>query len=112
MNEQLKSVTDWLNAHKQQTVMIRKQEMEDTDQTRIQLEEVEYRENTPTIDDYTEGDSLILHGNGTVINEQGEIQLPQNTYQIYVDGLSKADVKETQLTMETDRAKYEIFIQS
>lgn len=112
MNESLKSVTDWLNAHKQQTVMIRKQELEDTDQTRITLEDVEYKPSTPMIDEYTEGDSLILHGSGAVVNEQGDIPLPQSTYQIYVDGLKHADVQDQQLSMETERAKYEIFIQS
>lgn len=112
MNESLKSVTDWLNAHKQQTVMIRKQELEDIDQTRITLEDVEYKPSTQTIDEYTEGDSLILHGSGAVVNEQGDIPLPQSTYQIYVDGLKHANVQDQQLSMETERAKYEIFIQS
>ncbi|WP_213649798.1 hypothetical protein [Paenibacillus sp. J23TS9] len=110
MSEKLNSVREWLEKHVQETILIRKEEQEDLDETKVKIEGVEYKESVPTIDDYAEGSSLILHGPGSVLNEQGEIPLPQNTFQIYVDGLSECDVEEERLTIETDRAKYLISV--
>ncbi|MEC0370453.1 hypothetical protein [Paenibacillus chibensis] len=110
MNEKLNSVKTWLEEHRNHTVLIRKEEQDDWDETRVQLEDVEYIENVETIDDYAEGSSLILHGPGSVINEQGDIPLPQSTFQIYVDGLSECRVEEGTLSMKTERANYLISV--
>ncbi len=112
MSEKLNSVREWLEKHMNETVLIRKEEQDDLDETRVQLEGVEYKESVQTIDDYAEGSSLILHGPGSVLNEQGDIPLPQNTFQIYVDGLSECKVEGSSLTMTTERAKYMISVQS
>ncbi|MWV43178.1 hypothetical protein GRF59_06000 [Paenibacillus sp. HJL G12] len=106
MSDKLNLIQEWLEKHLQKTILIRKEEQGDLDETRVLLEGVEYKENVSTIDDYAEGSSLILHGPGKVLNEQGDIPLPQNTFQIYVDGLADCQAGEDGITMKTDRAKY------
>jgi hypothetical protein len=106
----MNAVKEWLEKRVGQTIMIRKEEQDDLDETRLHLEHVEYNAHVPTVDDYTEGNSLILHGPGKVVREQGDIVLPQNTFQIYIDGLSESRAEEEQLSMKTDRAKYLIFV--
>ncbi|BFH63423.1 hypothetical protein [Paenibacillus azoreducens] len=109
MNNELNAVNQWLENQVGQTILIRKEEQGDLDETRVQLEAVEYSEHVPARDEYAEGSSLILHGPGHVINEKGDIPLPRNTFQIYVDGLHETETDESRINLTTDRAKYLIF---
>ncbi|MCJ8014849.1 hypothetical protein MUG84_24500 [Paenibacillus sp. KQZ6P-2] len=108
MSESLNSITEWLDKHIQKTILIRKEEQGDLDETRVMLEGTEYKERVPSIDDYAEGNSLILHGSGSVLNKMGDFPLPTNSFQIYVDGLTECHIEEQHVSMKTDRAKYEI----
>ncbi|WP_052675888.1 hypothetical protein [Paenibacillus sp. IHBB 10380] len=108
MHMQLLEVSDWLNAHINESIWIDKREQEDLDQVRVQLEEIGFRESTQSLDGYTDGSAILLHGAGHVIKEEQEVPLPQNTFEIQVSGLVQAYVKNDKAYLETERANYSL----
>ncbi|GAB6989187.1 hypothetical protein [Paenibacillus pini] len=108
MSDQLQHVIEWFNKHMNQPVLIEKKEQDDLDTTRVQLEEIEFKESSPGLDEYTEGRKLFLHGPGSIINEMGESPLPQSTFEIPLDGLSHVQTEQSRIVLETERAKYTI----
>jgi len=112
MSDQLNAAKAWLEQKTGETLLIRKEEREDIDETRVRLESVEYDETVPTFDDYAEGSSLILHGAGNVVSGDGELPLPRDQYQIYVDGQFDCNPDANGLSLTTGRAKYRISVLS
>ncbi|WP_342479921.1 hypothetical protein NST07_18370 [Paenibacillus sp. FSL L8-0340] len=106
MDQTVQKLLDWLDAHANQTVVIKKQELEDLDTVHFQLENVEYRTAEDKIDNYLD-DALILRGSGNTLNGDGElVPLPQHSYEIAVSGLHLDNIGEDKAELQTDRAKY------
>lgn len=108
MDQTVQKLMDWLEGRVNQTIVIKKQELEDQDTVHFSLEAVEYRSAEDSIDDYLD-DALILRGSGSTLNGDGElVPLPQHSYEIAVSGLQLNAVDENTTELHTDRAKYEI----
>lgn len=106
MEQSVQQVMDWLTAKVNQTIVIKKQELEDLDTVHFSLENVDYRNAEDTIDDYLDS-ALILRGTGSTLNSDGDlVSLPQPNYEIAVSGLKVNNFKENQVELQTDRAKY------
>ncbi|HUC90831.1 MAG TPA: hypothetical protein VMS09_02255 [Paenibacillus sp.] len=110
MNQTLQTVTEWLEAHRDQTLLITKREMDDLDRVKLHLDNSEFQQlaESESIDDYTDGVALLLHGEGAVLNGGGEHPLPQDTFVISMAGLSDAHALGDSLELTTERASYTI----
>ncbi|MBW5445994.1 hypothetical protein GE107_07965 [Cohnella sp. CFH 77786] len=106
MDPTVRTLMDWLQGQTNRSIMIQKKEDRDLDRVRLTLAEVGYRPDDRSIDGYTEGNSLVLHGRGTVRTETGEAPLPQDRYVIPVDGLRISKASEDGVILQTDRAHY------
>ncbi|GIO29495.1 MULTISPECIES: hypothetical protein [Paenibacillus] len=110
MSDQLNAAKAWLEQNTGETLLIRKEERDDIDETRVRLKSVEYDETVPTFDEYAEGSSLILHGPGNILGGHGDLPLPRDQYQIYVDGKFDCSRDGNGLSVTTGRAKYHISV--
>ncbi|MDU4696954.1 MAG: hypothetical protein E6Y08_14145 [Paenibacillus sp.] len=110
MNEQLQPVMDWLEAHIGGQLHIRKEEQGDTDEVKLKLEQKGIHEDhSHALDDYTGGPVLYLRGEGRVIQPNGsELPLPQDTFLIPVDELKQTRIDGHSISVETERARYDI----
>lgn len=108
MEQAVQIIMDWLNAQEGKTIVIKKQELEDLDTVHFNVETVDYRSAEDTIDDYLD-DALILRGSGSTLNADGElVPLPQQSYEIAVQGLKVNSSAADRAELQTERAKYEI----
>jgi hypothetical protein len=105
-------LSEWLNNNMNKKFLIRKQEQEDLDEVLIHLKLIEYKgERSDVIDDYTSDSALLLHGNGSVITNGLEVELPSNTFEIPLNGLKQAKADKDSLSFETERANYSLILQ-
>ncbi|NQX47612.1 hypothetical protein HQN87_20015 [Paenibacillus tritici] len=108
MEQNVQKLIDWLEAQKQATLVITKQELDDLDTVHFTLESVDYRNAEDVIDEYLDS-ALILRGSGNTLNADGElVPLPQPSYEIAVSGLKLNAVAEDKAELKTDRAVYSI----
>ncbi|QUL52357.1 hypothetical protein KDC22_18015 [Paenibacillus tritici] len=108
MEQNVQKLIDWLEAQKQATLVITKQELNDLDTVHFTLESVDYRNAEDVIDEYLDS-ALILRGSGNTLNADGElVPLPQPSYEIAVSGLKLNAVAEDKAELKTDRAVYSI----
>ena len=111
MEQNVGMLSDWLNAHVNQTLVIEKYELSDRDIVHFNLEGVEFRSGEDTIDDYLEN-ALVLRGTGNTLNADGEqVPLPQHSYEIVVTQLQMGPSDEKKLEVNTERAKYILSIE-
>ncbi|MBY9079261.1 hypothetical protein KIH86_22605 [Paenibacillus sp. HN-1] len=111
MEEHVKLLAEWLEEHIGETVVIEKQEMEDSDKVYFKLDRVDYRDADSVIDDYLDS-ALILHGTGSTMNGDGElVALPGQSYEIAVSGLSFEPAGAGNVAAKTERAKYTLTIE-
>ena len=111
MEQNAGMLSDWLNTHLNQTLVIEKYELSDRDIVHFKLEGVEFRSGEDTIDDYLEN-ALVLRGTGNTLNADGErVPLPQNSYEIVVSQLQMGPSDEKKLEVSTERAKYILSIE-
>lgn len=109
MSTDVSRITEWLEAHYDQTLMIRKQEADNVDETRIKLENaVTAVRNETHPEDFTAEQSLLLKGRGAVIVNGEEIPMPKDLYEIPYDGPLAFTFEEDGLNLTTDRASYRI----
>lgn len=109
MSTDVSRITEWLEAHYDQTLMIRKQEADNVDETRIKLENaVTAVRNETHPEDFTAEQSFLLKGRGAVIVNGEEIPMPNDLYEIPYDGPLAFTVEEEGLHLTTDRASYRI----
>ncbi|WP_373232694.1 hypothetical protein [Cohnella sp.] len=108
MNPSVQSLKEWLEGHKNHTILIQKHEQNDSDQIHIQLHDVDYRSQTNSIDGYLNGSFLFLHGQGSITNGGQEVQLPRDSYVIPVDGLSVTETEHNRVVLKTERAEYSL----
>jgi hypothetical protein len=107
MKLSIQLLSDWLNNNMNKKILIRKQEQEDLDEVLIDLKLIEYKgERKDAIDDYISHSALLLHGNGSVIMDGLELDLPSDTFEIPLNGLKQPEVDKDALSFETERAHY------
>jgi hypothetical protein len=112
MKLSIELLSDWLKNNMNKRILIRKQEQEDLDEVLIHLKLIEYKgERNDAIDDYTSHSALLLHGNGSVITNGVEVDLPSDTFEIPLNGLKQPEVNQDSLSFETERAHYLIMLQ-
>lgn len=111
MEQEVRILSDWLNTHVDQTLIIEKHELSDLDIVHFKLESVEFRNGEDTIDDYLDN-ALVLRGNGNTLNAAGElVPLPQHSYEIAVSGLRFSPSDDKRFQVQTERAKYILSIE-
>ncbi|MDI4646035.1 hypothetical protein [Cohnella hashimotonis] len=109
MPASLADITQWLESQTDKELVITKQEDSDLDEVVMRLARVERRgERSDSPDDYTNGASLLLRGNGTVVTEGREEPLPSDAFEIPLEGLSLTETADDAALLVTERAKYEI----
>ncbi|MBU9711420.1 hypothetical protein [Evansella tamaricis] len=109
-------LTEWLEGKKGNTILINKgefltgmQEISDSDQIKLFLDNVTIK----TIerhdqDDYLADQELILYGDGKIISDEGEFDLPQSVYEIPLMGNLKMEHEDNGVLVTTERATYTI----
>lgn len=105
----LTEVSQWLDAHKDNGLIIHKEEDGDFDQIELRLEKVSrgrLKEKDP--DDYVPAETLLLHGDGTIIGEDIPAPLSQGVYEIPLTEGWKVEEIGNILHIQTDRASYAI----
>jgi hypothetical protein len=102
MKLSIQLLSEWLNNNMNKKILIRKQELEDLDEVLIQKD---------AIDDYTSHSALLLHGNGSVITNGLELDLPSDTFEIPLNGLKQPEVDKGSLSFETESAHYLLMLQ-
>lgn len=105
----VRTLMDWLQEQTNRVLLIRKREDRDLDRVRMQLDEVGYRPDDRSIDGYTEGPVLVLHGRGTIMTDTAaEAPLPRDSYMIPLAGFQVARADGGGIDVRTDRAVYSI----
>lgn len=112
-------LTEWLEAQKGNTLMIHKGELSIGKQEIVDINKVELRLDKIVLkniersdpDNYLANQEVILHGQGTIRSDYGEVELPQNVYEIPIYGNVTTHKVEHGLKIETERAVYSIHIQ-
>jgi len=98
-------ITKWSG----KTVKIAKQELDDYDETVMELTNVSYETNTRRIDDYVPKHALQLNGTGLIENEMSEQHpLPSSLYEIPLEDSSLYQFDGARFALITDRAIYTI----
>lgn len=109
MKMEIKVLSDWLEEHRDKTLLITKTEQGDVDRVRMKLSKTGFHaEHDNPHDDYTDGDVLYLRGEGSVLTDDRESPLPQDTFTIPIKGLRAADIDDANLRLTTERAEYDI----
>lgn len=110
MNENLQPIMDWLDNHIGGSLHIRKVEQGNTDEIQLKLEHKGiHDDHTHALDGYTGESVLILRGEGRVIQPGGtELPLPENTFLIPVEKIMQTRMDSQTMTVETERARYDI----
>ncbi|MFA1819249.1 hypothetical protein ACDX78_03415 [Virgibacillus oceani] len=91
------------------TVKIAKQELDDYDETVMELADVSYETNKRRIDDYVPKHALQLNGTGLIENEMSETHpLPSSLYEIPLEDSSLYQFDGARFALITDRAIYTI----
>jgi hypothetical protein len=108
MEPSVRTLLDWLQGQANNTIVIQKKEQRDLDKVRLQLDEVGYQADYKSIDGYTDGSALVLHGSGTIFTDTEEAPLPGDSYVIQVNGLNVTKASEDGVIIQTDRAHYSI----
>jgi hypothetical protein len=102
-------ICNWFQSHIDKSVLIEKEEQQDKDRIDLQVREVRYLNQNDTVDDYIPNQALILRGVGTIQNQKGEQQrLPDDYYEIPLDGNIQGVRKESGIEIQTERAHYVI----
>ncbi|WP_067726231.1 hypothetical protein [Oceanobacillus damuensis] len=101
-NEKLKSWTG-------KNVKITKQELDDLDETVMELKSVSYSNNTRRVDDYVPEHSLLLNGDGEIENEDEQMEpMPAPLYEIPLDEGTSYEFNGSSFSLATERAAYTI----
>lgn len=91
------------------TVKISKHELEDEDETIMELQDVTYQTSTRRLDDYQSMHTLQLNGTGKNENEAHDLQpLPSSIYEIPLEDSSRYQFDGSRFVLTTERGKYMI----
>lgn len=91
-------------------IKITKHEIEDVDQTIMNLEHVSYERNTRRIDDYVPMHNLLLHGEGHIetLAIMSNQPLPSSQYEIPLEDNSMYEFDGEKFFITTERGVYKI----
>lgn len=102
-------ILKWLESYTNHTIKIRKLENDDLDEVTFKLENVvEAVRNETHPDDYVAEHSIILKGEGKVLTNGEEVNLPDHIYEIPYDAVINGEQEGNGLLITTDRATYRI----
>ncbi len=113
MNHQFLSIEEF-NALIQQwngrSIKITKHEMDDVDQTVMNLSDVSYEQNTRRIDDYVPMHNLLLNGDGHIetLAAMSTQPLPSSVYEIPLQNNSLYEYDGEKFFITTERGVYKI----
>src|SRR5699024_11142745 len=100
-----------LNKWVGQYIRITKHEINDRDETVIDLKSISYNKNHDTIDDYQSKYTMHLNGEGHMMTEQNTVRpLPENQYDIPLDDGALYEFDESEFIISTKRGIYQIEI--
>jgi hypothetical protein len=109
-NPSADTLMEWLEEHRDQSILIHKLEQADSDHVRIRLSGVEYKPETESIDGYTNESALRLLGQGTVFNGGQSLPLPYDSFIIPVSGLTLMESVDNRMILKTDNAEYTLYV--
>lgn len=96
-----------------ETIKISKSEIDDKDNTVMELNSISYTKNTRRIDDYEPKHALILNGSGKVEIDKNEYEpLPSAYYEIPLEDSTLYQYDESQFSLINDRGSYTIEVLS
>lgn len=118
MDNSVQKLTEWLESQKTQTILIIKEELAtgkiqafDKDRVQMLLNKVDVHEiERHDEDDYLSDKELILHGEGYIHSDKGEVELPQAVYEIPLSGEIIAYTENHEMKVETEKANYTMIV--
>jgi hypothetical protein len=111
MTQGVSELTHWLESQKGNNLMITKEEFQpgkhDIDTIQLSLNKVVLHHiQDPDPEDYVAKQEVVLHGEGKIHTDQGEMELPQHTFEIPIyDDLTTRNM-DTEFQVKTHRAVY------
>ena len=92
------------------TIKITKHELDDVDQTVLNLQNISYDQNLRRIDDYVPKHSLLLHGDGQIetLTTMSNVSLPSSNYEIPLQDDSLYEFNGETFVLTTNRGVYKI----
>ncbi|MFC0558011.1 hypothetical protein [Halalkalibacter alkalisediminis] len=118
MAQDIEELSNWLESHKGNTLLIRKEELStglqqifDIDQVTLALDHISLISNENNVDDYIPKQELILHGHGNIQSQNGMKDIPQEAYEIPLLGDIVTTNEKDGLKVETEKAVYKFMIQ-
>ena len=105
----IEQFNDLLKKWDNDKIKITKLEMDDLDEIVMQLEDISYKNEAPTIDGYEPLHTLQLNGFGTIQTEDNISQpLPSSFYEIPIENDALYEFDGTTFLISTDRGVYKI----
>lgn len=108
----VEAFNDLLKKWSGQPIRITKHEIDEVDETRIQLQNISYAKNTRRIDGYVPMHALQLNGVGEIQAAGNAYQpLPDALYEIPLEDSSLYEFDGNQFILSTERGVYKIQLQ-
>lgn len=109
MNNDAGQLAHWFDSYRNQPIHIVKEEQDDIDEIQLELSEAGLaRSARPDPDGYVASQALLLRGKGIVRNGGHEAPLPQDVYEIALEGNWESRTQQSNLIIQTGRAVYTI----
>ncbi|WP_246202682.1 hypothetical protein [Virgibacillus doumboii] len=105
----IEEFNELLNQWSGQTIKITKFELDDLDETLMDLQHISYETNTRRLDDYEPMHELQLNGFGNMQTDANDPQpLPSQLYEIPLEDSSLYEFDGTRFLLSTSRGVYKI----
>lgn len=105
----IEEFNELLQAWNGQPIKITKHELNDVDETVVDLESLTYATNPPRIDGYEGRHALMLNGDGEIRTDStATTPLPSSNYEIPLEDSSLYEFDGTSFLLSTERAVYKI----
>lgn len=102
-------ICNWFEANIEKTMLIQKEEQTDLDRIELDVQEVGILDQSESEDPYIPNHAIVLRGVGTIQNQEGEKQrLPNDYYEIPLEGSIQGSEKTNGIEIHTERAHYRI----
>jgi hypothetical protein len=112
MNLSARDISNWFEGNLEKTFILEKKEQQDVDQIEFNLQKVGLVDYSNSQDDYMSNHAVILHGNGSIQNQEGEmVHIPDGVYEISLEGTIQGEELTNSLEFQTERAHYLIQLQ-
>lgn len=105
----IEQFNELINQWNGKNIQISKMEMDDFDETLMELEQISYDKNPNSMDDYEAMYTLQFNGVGKVMTEGNDFQqLPSSIYEIPLQDTTLYEFDGTEFLLSTDRGVYKI----